>query len=229
MARINRATSVALSADGNTAVVGAPGDNPDSNGRGSGAVWVFTSSNGVWTQQGSKLVGTGADGYAQQGSSVALSADGNTVIVGGPGDDPCGSLGPGCLGTSGATWVYTRSGSVWTQQGGKLVASDAVGIAHQGFSVALSGGGNTAIAAGLATATMAPGRRGFSPSRRPPRCKSPQPPTWSPQAIQAVPSPYQLSATAGINYSISGLPPWLDAISKPPSDTNPPSGTGPRP
>jgi hypothetical protein len=38
------------------------------------------------TQQGSKLVGTGALGAAQ-GISVALSGDGNTAIVGGPGDN----------------------------------------------------------------------------------------------------------------------------------------------
>ena len=42
---------------------------------------------GQFTQQGSKLVGTGAVGNAQQGSSVALSGDGNTVIVGGPHDN----------------------------------------------------------------------------------------------------------------------------------------------
>jgi len=35
-------------------------------------------------QQGGKLVGTGAVGDAVQGASVALSADGNTAIVGGP-------------------------------------------------------------------------------------------------------------------------------------------------
>jgi hypothetical protein len=37
------------------------------------------------TQQGTKLVGTGAVGAAE-GISVALSGDGNTAIVGGPGD-----------------------------------------------------------------------------------------------------------------------------------------------
>jgi hypothetical protein len=36
---------------------------------------------GVWTQQGDKLVGTGAVGSASQGEAVALSADGNTAIV----------------------------------------------------------------------------------------------------------------------------------------------------
>jgi hypothetical protein len=125
--------SVALSADGNTAIVGGYQDNAFA-----GATWVFTRSGGVWTQQGSKLVGTGAIGNASQGSSVALSADGNTAIVGGPSDNS----------GAGAAWVYTRSGGVWTQQGSKLVGTGAVGYPRKGWSVALSGDGNTAIVGG---------------------------------------------------------------------------------
>jgi hypothetical protein len=128
----NQGASVALSADGNTALVGGPGDGD------AGAVWVFTRSNGVWTQQGNKLVGAGAVGIANQGVSVALSADGNTALVSGPSD-----------GDAGAVWVFTRSNSVWTQQGDKLVGSGAVGVAEQGWSVALSADGNTAVAGGL--------------------------------------------------------------------------------
>jgi hypothetical protein len=122
--------SVALSADGNTAVVGGPNDNSYA-----GAAWVYTRSAGVWTQQGAKLVGLNAVGNSQQGWSVALSADGNTAVVGGPIDNS----------DAGAAWVYTRSGGVWTQQGAKLVGTGAVGNAFQGFSVALSADGNTAI------------------------------------------------------------------------------------
>src|SRR5205823_2464686 len=85
--------SVALSADGNTAIVGGPYDGS------SGGGWVFTRSGGVWTQQGSNLVGTGAVGNAQQGSSVALSADGNTAIVGGFQDNS----------GAGAAWVFVSS------------------------------------------------------------------------------------------------------------------------
>jgi hypothetical protein len=125
--------SVALSADGNTAIVGNPVDNSSI-----GAAWVFTRTNGSWTQQGSKLVGTGAVGQAQQGYSVGLSGDGGTAIVGGPTDNSY----------SGAAWVYTRSNGTWTQQGSKLVGTGAQG-ANQGWSVALSGDGNTAIVGGL--------------------------------------------------------------------------------
>jgi uncharacterized protein (TIGR03437 family) len=131
----NQGTSVAISADGNTAIVGGPLDGANE----SGAVWVFTrSADGTWTQQGSKLVGTGAVGGSGQGTSVALSADGNTAVVGGP-DDNAGV---------GAAWVFTRSGGVWAQQGGKVIAADAVGGAGQGTSVAISADGNTAIVGG---------------------------------------------------------------------------------
>jgi hypothetical protein len=97
----------------------------------------------VWTQQGSKLVGTGATGHAFQGNSVAMSGDGNTAIVGGPAD-----------GLIGAAWVYTRSGGVWTQQGSKLVGTGGlvgtglIANVQEGQSVAISGDGNTTIIGG---------------------------------------------------------------------------------
>jgi hypothetical protein len=125
--------SVSISSDGNTAIVGGPSDDGDK-----GTVWVYTRSNGVWTQQGNKLVGTGAIGSAEQGSSVSISSDGNTAIIGGPGDN----------GSKGAAWVFTRSGGVWTQQGSKLVGTGAIGIAGQGGAVSLSSDGNTAIIGG---------------------------------------------------------------------------------
>jgi hypothetical protein len=130
----SQGTSVTLSADGNTAIVGGPSDKSNL-----GAAWAFTRSGGVWTQQGSKLVGTGAAGpNVNQGTSVALAGDGNTAIVGGIEDNL----------QTGALWVFARSGGVWTQQGSKLVGAGAVGGAEQGFSVALSGDSNTAIVGG---------------------------------------------------------------------------------
>ena len=136
--------SVALSADGNTALVGGPHDNGDIyDSSGAGAAWVFTRSGSTWSQQGSKLVGTGAVASGlgiQQGSGVALSADGNTALVGGWEDHS----------DVGAAWVFTRSGSTWTQQGPKLVGTGALnqfGV-YQGYSVALSADGNTALVGG---------------------------------------------------------------------------------
>jgi hypothetical protein len=128
--------SAALSADGNTALIGGPNDNSLA-----GAAWVFTrDGNGVWTQQGPKLFGTGAAGNARQGASVALSSDGNTALIGGPNDNNSGG---------GAAWVFVRDGNgVWTQQGDKLTGNDVVGPAQQGGSVALSADGNTALVGG---------------------------------------------------------------------------------
>src|SRR5262249_11684749 len=65
------------------------------SGFGVGAAWLFTRSGGVWTQQGSKLVGTGAVRFTTQGFSAALSC--NAAVIGGFTDD----------GSAGATWVFT--------------------------------------------------------------------------------------------------------------------------
>jgi hypothetical protein len=92
-----------------------------------------------FAQQGSKLVGTGASGAAQQGTSVALSSDGNTAIVGGSFDNNL----------EGAAWVFTRTGTTWTQQQ-KLAGTGAIGGADQGSAAALSSDGNTAIVGGYA-------------------------------------------------------------------------------
>jgi len=123
-----------LSSDGTTAIVGAKGD-----AGGVGAAWVYTRAGGVWTQQ-AKLVGSAAAGLAAQGTSVAISGDGNTAIIGGPLDQN----------GAGAAWIFARSGGVWIQQGSKLVGSLPGGVfgASQGFSVALSGDGNTALIGG---------------------------------------------------------------------------------
>jgi hypothetical protein len=131
--------AVSISADGNTAIVGGPSDGSCCY---RGAAWIWTRSGGVWTQQGPKLVGSGAVTAAQQGTSVSISADGNTAIVGGPSDNYNG------VGATGAAWVWTRSGELWTQQGPKLVASGNWPNAGQGRSVSLSADGNTAIVNG---------------------------------------------------------------------------------
>jgi len=144
--------AVTLSADGNTALVGGGTDNCSAFGC-TGAAWLFTRSGGEWTQQ-AKLVGTGVIGSrAGQGKAVALSADGNTALVGGPGDNN----------STGAVWVFTRSGDVWTQEA-KLIGSGASGLTSQGFSVALSTDGNTALLGGGPLTTVVWARSGSSPA-----------------------------------------------------------------
>src|ERR1035437_6537793 len=72
----NQGVSVSISSDGNTAIVGGYQDNSSA-----GAIWIYTYAGGVWIQQGSKLVGTGAVGSANQGISVSISSDGKTAIA----------------------------------------------------------------------------------------------------------------------------------------------------
>ena len=120
--------SVALSADGNTALIGGPTDTGAL-----GAAWVFTRSGSKWAQQGQKLTGGSEIGAGYFGKSVALSADGNTALIGGYDDNE----------HHGAAWAYTRSGSTWAQQGEKLTGGGGLGFF--GWSVGLSGDGNTAL------------------------------------------------------------------------------------
>ena len=125
--------SVSISGDGNSAIVGGPNDNGNI-----GAAWIYKRVAGIWTQQGPKLVGTGAVGPAGQGRSVGISSDGHTAIVGGDDDNTF----------IGAAWIYVDSGGIWTQQGPKLVGTGYVGNVYQGFSVSISADGNTAIVGG---------------------------------------------------------------------------------
>ncbi len=125
--------SVALSSDGNTALIGGSGDHDFV-----GAAWVFTRSAGKWSQQGEKLTGTGESGRGEFGWSVALSSSGNTAVIGGPADN----------GRVGAAWVFTRSGTSWSQQGEKLTGAEEIEAGEFGSSVKLSDAGTTALIGG---------------------------------------------------------------------------------
>ena len=121
---------MALSGDGDTALIGGPDDAGHT-----GAAWVFTRSGSTWTQQGAKLTGRGETGLGTFGWSVALSADGNTALIGARGDNT----------GQGAAWLFTRSGSTWTEQGAKLTGRGETGPGLFGTSVALSANASTAL------------------------------------------------------------------------------------
>ncbi len=116
--------SVALSGD--TALVGAVGD--DDAGSFSGSAYVFVRSGTSWIQQ-AKLTASDAASNDIFGGSVALIGD--TALVGAAGDDDAGSV-------SGSAYVFVRSGTTWTEQA-KLTASDAAAGDRFGIAVALNG------------------------------------------------------------------------------------------
>jgi LPXTG-site transpeptidase (sortase) family protein len=140
--------SVAIS--GNTVVVGAPGEDSDATGvngnqandsmNGSGAAYVFTRSGTTWSQQAYlKPLNTGANDYF--GVSVAVSGD--TVVVGTSyeASNATGVNGNGfdnSMNQAGAAYVFTRSGTTWSQQA-YLKASNTETSDQFGYSVAVSG------------------------------------------------------------------------------------------
>ena len=132
--------SVALSADGNTALVGAR------LAAHTGAAWIFTRAGSIWKRQGTKLTPSDESGRGGFGSSVALSWDGSTALIGGPSDTP-GTDADGNATNVGAAWVFTRAGAPWKQDGAKLTGPGGV-AAGFGRTVALSADGATALIGG---------------------------------------------------------------------------------
>jgi hypothetical protein len=127
--------SVSLSSDGNTLAVGGKGYDS-----GAGATWIFIRTLGIWSEQ-QQLLGNGVENF---GSSVSLSDDGDTLAIGAPNNG----------GGIGATYIYTRTAGIWTQQGSELVGTGLVGPQGQGYSVSLSSDGNTlAVGAGYVAGT----------------------------------------------------------------------------
>jgi hypothetical protein len=122
----NFGASVAL--DGSTLVVGANGATVGGNAA-QGAVYVFTESNGTWTQT-QKLTANDGAAYDNFGLSVALK--GSTILVGSPRATVGANAGQGAL------YVFTESNGTWTQTQ-KLTASDGAANDSFGESVALEG------------------------------------------------------------------------------------------
>jgi hypothetical protein len=123
-------SSLAMSTDGSTI---AAGDTI--YGGNIGIVCVFFRTGSTWASWALQrsLQGNDNTGTSNMGTSVALSANGNTLAFGGSSDN----------GNIGATWVFTRNVSgLWNQQGPKLVANDSIGASKQGCSVSLSADGN---------------------------------------------------------------------------------------
>ncbi len=148
--------SVSISSDGNTLAVGTygegsnatgiDGDQSDNSAYQSGAVYIFTRSGSVWSQQ-AYIKASNTDAYDWFGFSVSISSDGNTLAVGAikEGSNATGINGDqsdNSAGGSGAVYIFTRSGSVWSQQA-YIKASNTDANDQFGWSVSISSDGNT--------------------------------------------------------------------------------------
>jgi len=147
--------SVSLSADGKTLVVGATwedsaatginGDGSDNSSDYSGAVYVFVHSGGLWQQQ-AYLKASNTDATDSFGRSVSLSADGFTLAVGAVDDSAAtginGDASDNSATSSGAVYVFLRSGEQWQQQA-YVKASNTNLNDEFGHSLSLSANGDT--------------------------------------------------------------------------------------
>ncbi|MFN0204729.1 MAG: FG-GAP repeat protein [Planctomycetota bacterium] len=140
---------VAISGD--TIVVGAPLEDSNAtgvNGNGAdnslftaGAAYVFVRSGTTWSHQ-AYLKASNTDGNDHFGQSVGVSGD--TIVVGAHDEDSNatgvnGDASNNGNGSSGAAYVFVRSGTTWTQQA-YLKASNTATSDFFGYSVAISGG-----------------------------------------------------------------------------------------
>ena len=154
--------SVALSGDGNTLAVGANleassatgvnGDQDDNSVLGAGAVYIFVRDGETWNQQ-AYVKASNTEAGDVFGYQVGLSFDGNTLAVAAQGED---SAAPGVnfdelnndAGGAGAAYVFSRSGTNWTQQA-YLKASNTEENDLFGSSIAISDDGDTIVVGAL--------------------------------------------------------------------------------
>lgn len=147
-------STLALSADGRTLVVGAPfesssatgvnGAQTDDAASAAGAVYVFIRGDAGWRQE-AYLKASNVDSGDTFGTSVALSADGNTLAVGAEGEASSAALegdvqADNSAPEAGAVYVFQRASDEWQQQA-YLKASNAESGDHFGVAVALSADG----------------------------------------------------------------------------------------
>jgi hypothetical protein len=126
-------SSVSLSADGETLAIGAP--HNDGNGSNSGHVRIYTWNVATvsWDQMGSDVDGENPSDLS--GSSVSLSASGQTIAIGAR--DNSGTNGPG----AGHTRIYTWNAPSWIKLGSDIDGENASDLS--GSSVSMSADGKT--------------------------------------------------------------------------------------
>ena len=172
----------AISDDGNTIAVGAPHENSNAKGingnqndhslYSAGAVYVFTRRGETITQQAYIKASTPQDG-ANFGSSVALSRDGNTMAVAAYYEASAatginGNQSDRSISEAGAVYIFTRSGTTWSQQAyikasntGQAAVGDGFAEGDQfGYSIALSSDGNTLAVGAIGEDSAAMGING---------------------------------------------------------------------
>ena len=174
--------ATAISQDGNTVAIGAPhessgakginGNQNDTSVYSSGAVYVFTKTGNTWAQQ-AYVKASNPGVSANFGSTVALSRDGNTMAVAAYYEASSatginGNQNDRSIPEAGATYIFTRTGTTWSQQAyikasntGTAAVGDGFAEGDQfGYSMALSSDGNTLAVGAIGEDSNAEGING---------------------------------------------------------------------
>lgn len=121
--------ALTLSANGDTLAVGTPfesssaqginGERFDASEQESGAVYVFKRTGDSWAEQ-AYIKASNAEEFDYFGSSLQLSADGNTLVVGASGEESKatgldGNQSDNSIGLAGAVYIFERNGDTWSQ------------------------------------------------------------------------------------------------------------------
>ncbi len=131
--------SVALSGDGDTLAVGAPGEDL------SGATYIYTRVGGNWTEQ-VLLKASNAEALDLFGGSVSLGLNGERLAVGAIGEDSAATgvndnENDNSVDSSGAVYLFDRSGTKWNQTA-YVKASNSDPLDGFGWNVGLAASGN---------------------------------------------------------------------------------------
>ena len=130
-------SSISMSGDGDTIVVGASYN--DGNGTDAGHARVYDWNGSSWVQRSNDIDGQSAADYS--GQSVSISDDGNTMALSSPGNNSNGN-------DSGHVRIFTWSGTAWIAVGNPIVGESAedqinnVSISTDGETIAVGATGN---------------------------------------------------------------------------------------
>jgi hypothetical protein len=161
--------ATSLSADGTLLAVGAANESSNALGVGgdqsnnsapyAGAVYLFRYNGATWAQE-AYIKASNTEGGDSFGGSVDVSADGLTLAVSALGEDSNaqginGAQGNNLASSSGALYVFRRTGMVWAQEAYIKASNADSGDALS--NVSLSANGNTLLATAIAEASNATG------------------------------------------------------------------------
>ena len=157
-------SDIALSADGNRLVIGAPGESGSGVGVDAdwnettfgefnfGAAYMYQRDGSTWLLD-TYFKASNAEPQDRFGSAVAISADGSTIAVSALEEDSAatgvgGDEANNDAATSGAVYVFSDEGGAWTQEAYVKASNAEEGDAF-GHALALSGDGSRLIVSAI--------------------------------------------------------------------------------